>query len=366
MKTPQFTESQKIKWIYNIAILAFLAASIYAPNLWLNQKDFPVIPLFDWIYIPLAPIDLYIKWVFLGLMTLLLFYKNRYIGLFVVLLYVYLCLVDQNRLQPYLYQSILTLLAVDLFPKKTNAKTILYTVALVFFATYFWSGVQKVNPIFYNQWMHALTKHFSFLPHKLLLYFTYAVPHIEWLMGVFLLLNQTRKAAVISIIGMHAIIIGVLFYLGYGFNVVPWNVQNIASVWILFWTLKTHFITDIFSVNFDYRKGILLLFTMLLPFSNIFGYWDHLLSFSFFTSKLNYYYIQINDKELQEKLPKNIQKYYRPHNGKVIIYANEWAGDVNKVLFYPERRTIDYLDAYLKSFSKTSNEKSTTLVVYNK
>lgn len=109
-----------------------------------------------------------------------------------------------------------------------------------------------------------------------------------------------------------------------------------------------------------------MVFTILLPFSNIFGYWDHLLSYSFFTSKLKYYYIQIDDKELEKALPEHIKKHYRPHEGKVIIYPNEWAGDVNRVLFYPQERVINYLNEYLKNYSDKEDKKNlTTLVVYN-
>ena len=360
------TDQQKVNWIQNLAILGFLAASFYAPNLWLTNKDFPVIPLFENIWIPTDPIDKYISWFFIGLLTIQLFVKNRLLGLSSIAIYIFLCFVDQNRLQPYFYQSVLTLFAIHLYPKKTNSKIILQTVAFIFFATYFWSGVHKMNEIFYNQWMHALLKHFSFIPKVLLQTFTYMVPHLEWLTGVCLLFNKTRKPAVVFITMMHSTIVIVLFYLGYGFNVVPWNLQNIISVWVLFWSLKTIAFHEIFSYKLKFQKFVLIIFTLLLPFSNIFGYWDHLLSYSFFTSKLKYYYIQINDKDLENKLPEHIKDYYRPHEGKVIIYANEWAGDVNRVLFYPQDRAINYLNNYIRDFSdKEEKNKLTTLVVYN-
>ncbi len=111
---------------------------------------------------------------------------------------------------------------------------------------------------------------------------------------------------------------------------------------------------------------MILIFTVLLPISNLFGGWDHLLSFSFFSSKLNYYYVEI-DEELEDNLPEYIQKYFRYNNNKPIIYLNEWAGDVNKVLFYPETRIADYMNTYLRSFADDPQKKGLTkLVVYNK
>ncbi|MFC2109983.1 MauE/DoxX family redox-associated membrane protein [Bacteroidota bacterium] len=366
MNLRKLNNIQKINWLEQLAILGFLITSIITPNLWLNSKDFPVIPLFESLPIPSAPFDYIIASVFFVLLVLQLARPRQYLGLFIVFFYVYLCFIDQNRLQPYYYQSMLTLLAINLFPKKHNSKSILYTVSLIFLATYFWSGAQKLNEIFYEQWMGALVKHFSFMPFELLEIFTYLVPYLELLMGVFLLFNHTRRFAIFSIICMHSTIVIMLFYLGYGFNVVPWNLQNIASVLVLFWTLDTRSGLDIFIYEFDYRKSILIVFTVLLPISNFFGYYDHLLSFSFFTSKLKYYYIIIEDKDLEDKLPEHIKKFIRPHKGMSILYPNEWAGEVNKVLFYPQERAILYLDKYLQSFSnKTDKTKSTTLIVYN-
>lgn len=360
------SDAKKIKWLQILAILGFVSVSAYAPQLWINTKEFPIIPLFDGIYISNTPFDTYIAYLFFGLLLVQIFIHKKILGLTTVALYIYLCFVDQNRLQPYFYQSILTLLVIHIFPKEGRERTIVFAISLIFFATYFWSGVHKLNEVFYTHWMHALTKHFSFVPKQLLLAFTYAVPYIEALIGIGLFFDKTRRACILAIIAMHTIIIGMLFYLGYGFNVVPWNAQNILSVFVLFWFYQTRNTVQTFFFNFNYKKSVVILFTILLPFSNLFGYWDHLLSFSFFTSKLNYYYIEINDDELKENLPEHIKKYYRTVDEKTVIYPNEWAGDINRVLFYPEERCIQYLDKYLKDFSDKEHKDSlTTLVVYN-
>lgn len=242
----------------------------------------------------------------------------------------------------------------------------LFTLILIFIATYFWSGIHKLNEIFFEQWMHALVKHFSFISESILLAFTYAVPLLEAILGVLILSNKTRRLGVFGIVLMHSIIIVMLLYLGYGFNVIPWNVQNILSVLIIFWTLKTTSLTEVFTDSKSYQKGLIFIFTFILPFSNLFGGWDHLLSFSFFTSKLDYYYIQI-DASLKDKLPKNVQKYYRTNEYITVLYLNEWAGDVNKVLLYPQPRVAKKVEQYLLSFADNTTIKNPTkLVIYNK
>ncbi|MFY0604251.1 MAG: hypothetical protein JXQ93_09890 [Flavobacteriaceae bacterium] len=362
----QLTDTQKINWVRIIAILSVLVLMMYAPNLWISSKDIPVIPLFDWIPIPTGFLDYFFWWFFFISQCIYIFYNKRWLGSIVFLLYLYLAFVDQNRLQPYFYQSFLTILAIIIFPKKTKAKKVLYTVILIFFATYFWSGIQKLNDSFYIQWLSALEKHFNFLPQWFLVGFTYAVPWLEASMGVMLLFNKTRKFSIGFIIGMHAIITFLLFYLGYGYNVVPWNIQNIISVIILFWGLKTIHFYDFFITFFNKQKAFVLFITCLLPLgNNLFGIYDKLLSFHFFTADLKYYNVFISE-ELEDKLPKHIQQYYRIQNGETYIQMNEWAGDVNKVLFYPEDRIINYANEYLKSFADDpTKEDLTKLVVYN-
>jgi len=358
--------TQKINAVRILAILATLSMMLYAPDLWISTKDFPVIPLFDWIPVPTSPFDTVFAGLFFVSQVVYIFKPKRWLGWLVLLLYVLLAAVDQNRLQPYFYQSALTILAIVLYKKNTDSKKILFTISLLFFATYFWSGIHKLNGIFYEQWMGALLKHFSFIPEVLLQISTYAVPWLEALLGIFLLFNKTRKLGVIGIVTMHSIIIVMLLYLGYGFNVIPWNVQNILSAIILFWFLKTESFSQFFTGLMTPQKGLIFICTFILPFSNLFGGWDNLLSFSFFTSKLDYYYIQIDDS-LKDKLPKGAQKYYRTNENMTVIYLNEWAGDVNKVLLYPETRVAKKVEQYVLSFAdETTVKNPTKLVVYNK
>ena len=358
-------DNQKINAIRIIAILSTLAMMLYAPDLWITTKDFPVIPLFDWIPIPTAPFDTIFAGLFFLSQVVYIFKPKRMLGWFVIFLYIYLALVDQNRLQPYFYQSFLTLLAIVIYKDKTSSKKVLYTIILIFIATYFFSGIQKLNGVFYIEWMSALQKHFSFMPDSLLQGVTYVVPWLEVMMAMFILFNKTRKLGVVMIVSMHTIITIMLVYLGYGFNVIPWNFQNILSVLILLWSLQTISFSEIFTFGLNYQKALILLFTFILPFSNLFGGWDHLLSFSFFTSKLDYYYVIIH-KDLMDKLPEGVTKYSRSNENMTVIYLNEWAGEVNKVLLYPQERVVKKTEQYLRSFADDPQQEGLTkLVVYN-
>ena len=234
---------------------------------------------------------------------------------------------------------------------------------LLFIATYFFSGIHKINANFNSVWFHAFTKHFGFLPDSFSFLFTRSVPYIEAIIGLLLFFNKTRRLAVLSIIIMHVGIVTLLLVFGYGFNVIPWNLQNIISVFVLFWHYKSDYPFDIATKYFNYKKAVIIFIAFVLPTTNLFGFWDHLLSFSFFSAKLHYFYLEINDEELLKNLPKDISTYIYDFNGKKIINLNDWAGDVNGVLFYPEDRVAYKLQDYVESFS--SHKNTTKLVEYH-
>ena len=82
--------------------------------------------------------------------------------------------------------------------------------------------------------------------------------------------------------------------------------------------------------------------------------------------RLNYYYVEILDDDLYNRLPQNIKQYEQQIDGKHAIYLNSWAGAVNQVLLYPENRVAKKVNTYLKSFAENPNKKGLTkMVEYN-
>ncbi len=362
----RLTDKQKILLVVRLAIIQFLVMIAYAPKLWITTKNFPVVPRFDFIPIPKFPFDYILAFIFVGLLILFFIKPKKIIGFSIVLLYFYLALVDQNRLQPYYYQTILIILTTSFLRKsRKNTTIVLHGLMLIFIATYFFSGIQKINGNFNTVWMQAFTKHFGFLPEWFSYLFTRSVPFIEAIIGIMLFFNKTRKLAVIGIVMMHLGIVILLLTFGYGYNVVPWNLENILSVIILFWYYKSKYPFDIATQYFNYKKGIILFLTFVLPATNLFGFWDHLLSFSFFSAKLNYYYIEINDDKLLQNLPDDIKEFVFEYQNKPIINLNDWAGTVNGVLLYPEDRVAYKVQKYLESFGDTNKKNKTKLVEYH-
>ncbi|OBY64049.1 hypothetical protein LPB3_06510 [Polaribacter vadi] len=96
----------------------------------------------------------------------------------------------------------------------------------------------------------------------------------------------------------------------------PWNIKNIISIPIIFWSLKTTNAFEFFLKFFNKQKVIVLTFTIFLPLANnLASFYDNLLSFHFFTTDLKYYNIFISE-ELKEDLHEYIEIFYRFKNGK--------------------------------------------------
>jgi hypothetical protein len=355
---------KKIKLVTIIAVLSMLILITSSPNLWFGKDAFPVMPRFNFIPLPNLLFTNILSGILVFLLVTFLFKPKKVIGIAIVLLYFYLALVDQNRLQPFYYQSILTILIVSYLRKsRKNTTIVLHCLMLLFIATYFWSGVHKINPNFNHVFTNGFNKRLGFLPDWLRYIGVRSIPFFELSLGVFLVFNKTRKIAIVGIVMMHLIITVSLMALGYGYVVIPWNLQNILSVIILFWTYTSVFKFDIFKQYFNFRKAIILFITFFLPLTNLFGFWDHELSYSFFSAKLNYYYIELDQEKLIPKLPKEIQNYIFDFEGKKIINLNDWAGTENGVLFYPEDRVAYKTEKYLQSFADNPNEKGLTKLV---
>ncbi len=91
---------------------------------------------------------------------------------------------------------------------------------------------------------------------------------------------------------------------------------------------------------------ILSLFIVILawisPALNFVECWDNYLSFSFYSAKVNSYYIAIEENELV-KIDKRLNKFFvqiKGLSGGQIIDLNKWSMSELNVPFYPETRVF--------------------------
>lgn len=177
-----------------------------------------------------------------------------------------LILLDINRFQSWLHFYLIIWLFYAISLRSLSSDNRLATLQLSFIAVYFWSGVHKLHPHFYEntyQWMmsiHAVTKPIS--QNQVLSVFPGLV---EAILGLLLWPLKTRKYATWGLIFMHLFILSALVADGWNVVVWPWNVFMIISLVLLFiktpnqQTIKFNKLDKLF-------KPIYLIVCVFLPF----------------------------------------------------------------------------------------------------
>ncbi len=342
-----------------LLIISFTIPLILSFPVWLSKRDFPVVPLFG------KPLEFnyYIDIALLILLALFaiwfLFKEKSKGGLYFFLMYVLLSIFDQTRIQPFFFEFSIIILFYYLFKNNFNHFKIAFLILMA--GTYIWSGLHKINPIFYNFWLGGLDKRIPFAPQFLRQIFTWIVPFIELSFGIALLFNKTRKLSIILLAIMHIMVLITLSISGVGFAVFSLNILNPLLLLMLCYNLRWSVIN--INNNTNIKTKIIVVYAILLPALNLIGLYDHLLAFSYFSGKPNYCnIIFLNEKNIH-KLPQSIKDITRVFNGKQYINVNEWSVKYVNVLCYPEKRVYLYLQDYIETFT---GQNSTRLQYYKK
>jgi hypothetical protein len=140
----------EIEWIVTTLSLSLIAQIAISWKLWVPfGREFPMISLWAWLPLDLGPVaDLILTSLMLASLAgiIILPFSRWFIGLF-LLPATLLVLEDVMRLQPWLFLFGVMFLAVAVYgPGRRDS--ILAAFMLITSATYFWSGVQKLNHAF--------------------------------------------------------------------------------------------------------------------------------------------------------------------------------------------------------------------------
>jgi hypothetical protein len=152
----------------------------------------------------------------------------------------YLVLLDQNRLQPWVYQFLLTGLALAAAPPGWRLRL----SRLVVIALYVHSGLSKLDatfaremgPTFLRAGLRPLGLDPEAWPPALGVSAVLLMPAWEIAVGLGLAWGKTRRAALVGAVILHLALIGILgpFGLGHSTIVLAWNAALIVQVILLF------------------------------------------------------------------------------------------------------------------------------------
>ena len=344
---PFFNLSIASKKIIVIRILCFfwLVAKGISWKVWLADRLFPVVPPFNFLFVPSAIHMMLFIFSLLAMFALLIFPANRALQTSVVLIELLSCLLDQNRWQPWEYQYIFIILVFIINYK--NDKNAVSVIALIFVSIYFFSGIGKINPVF-SQYVRNKIVLAGILHVSNSIVYEWLVYHIGYLLGIVeislsigLLIQRTQKVSAIFLILMHLFILAIFgpFGINYDRIIWPWNVVMIIILYVFF-IYNSPVSISFQSIKHGWNKLVFVFFGI-LPVLNFFGYWDFYLSSSLFTNKPPEMYICIH----KPGSSKVLQPFFAGYKNKFLCDSSSTLLDVKAWSFlemqvppYPEIR----------------------------
>lgn len=326
--------THRLQFIKLITLAGILSSVLLSLNLWAGQRWFPKVPLFNDLPGLIAPYD-YANLAILIILLLISFIsQSRTPVLLLVLFNLYLCIDDQNRLQPWFYNYTL-ILAVLLFfrnrvDEPNNFTTVFITLQILVALVYIFSGLQKFNSFFVEdtfKWLISPLKTI-FSERQMALFYKLgkSVPYIELFMGIGLLIKPARYLVLPMVIAMHVFILLMLGPTGTSYNYVvwPWNIVMIIINLLLFANVKQERFYDI-SILFKGMSFYLVITLMLIfPIFSFNNKYDSYLSSSLYSSNTNNCKLILSDKAY-EGLPYYIRNFVTKDSDYNILYIKHWA-----------------------------------------
>lgn len=336
-----------MKTIIRISSLGYLAGIGLSAPLWgRGQRLFPSFAVDRFLVadadflsnlFELSPV--FSSLLIVSLLFLLWRPESRLAQLWLLLLTSLLVVTDVHRLQPWVYQYVATICLAMLAGKsKTQFQS---AVLLMLAGTYFYSGVQKLNPIF-------LLETFPFLLNPLSEYLDMGpwlmalgilIPFVEIALGLGLLFPKLQKFSAVGIIAMHSAILLSLGPLGQNHNSVvwPWNVCMILTVaWLVFgqkltWEPKYWRCPCV-------ATALGLFFS--LPVLSLVGWWPSYLSMSLYSGNTTKASI-VFDQQLFANIPQQLQSLaLAGQDSKKKIPLVDWSFTTLNIPPFPEQAAL--------------------------
>lgn len=354
--------TQRLDLIKIVVLLGILVSVVLSYNLWAGQRWFPKAPLFSFLPVIPAPYDYIALFVFISLIILSVINRRKLPLIFLIIFSVYLCLEDQNRLQPWFYNYLLILFLYVFYRKRVddpnNFTSVFISIQLLVALVYIFSGIQKFNSHFVNDsflWLINPMK--SILSERQLGQFSkigYAIPYIEILIGFGLLFRQTRFIALPMVILMHLFILFMLGPFGNSYNYVvwPWNIVMILLCLLLFANVKPE---RFFDLSFLFKSScfyIVITLMLIFPVFSLNNKYDSYLSSSLYSANTHNCQLVLSDKAYH-KLPLYIKHFVITNSDYNMLYIKRWAITELNVPCVPEYRVFKEVQKYIISITQT-------------
>lgn len=256
----------------------------------------------------------------------------------VALMYIAL---DVNRLQPWVYQYTAMLLVASL-ARRQNAARAAFRIMLA--SIYFWSGVHKLTPSYFNDVFPRLVFAFPYVKDMPISFFGslgIATAFIEIFLGTLLIFGKARRIAAAALICMHVVILFLLGPWGHNWNQVvwPWNGVMIALLYLLF--IKKHEPSLVEAPLLS--KCVVTGFCVVIPFLSLFGIVNRYMGFALYSGNPYDAYVTVSSEALTV-LPASITRVAtRSHEDSLLwtFRVLSWSMEEAHVPTSPASAVID-------------------------
>jgi hypothetical protein len=351
MRFSGFTSaSVRLNWLRMVVSAAYLCGMLMSQGLWFGMtRTFPRAPIVAGLPPSISAYDFVISIVLIGSLTLSAIMRRPVSYLLAgALLTLLLILLDQMRLQPWVFQyGIMLVLLTPALGGAANQRLVEAALAanqIVIATLYFWSGLQKLNWSFAHEVVPGLFESTGLqLSQFYLSRIAVAIAICETLIGIGLLIRKTRQAAVIFACIMHLIVLGTLVFSGRNTVVWPWNVAMIVVTAILFWRNEAapmgYLIRGWSNVRMrDHLPKLAMLICGLLPALSFIGWWDLYLSAALYSGNAPIAVMRISES-LRDHLPTHVKQHvFKTSRGDLMLPFHEWSLAELNVPPYPETR----------------------------
>lgn len=358
--------TERLALLKIVTLIGIIASVLLSINLWAGQRWFPKAPLFEFFVGLQAPFDYINLGVLLLLLVISILSRSKVPLVLLILFCVYLCIDDQNRLQPWFYNYVL-ILVIFLFYKKrvdepNNYTTVFISLQILVALVYIFSGIQKFNSLFVPDtftWMiSSLDSIFSTRQMNVFQKLGHAVPYIELCIGLGLLFRPFRFIAVPLVIIMHIFILIMLGPFGKSYNYVvwPWNIIMIMIDLLLFANVKQERFFDI-SILFKSAAFYIVITLMLIfPIFSLNNKYDSYLSSSLYSANTHNCQLILSDNAYN-KLPYYIRHFVTKNDDYNILYIKQWAINELKTPCVPEYRIFTNVQRYIIKLTGTNPQE---------
>jgi hypothetical protein len=353
--------------------------------LWLPETPLPQIPWTEWAArLPRGPGEIVLVGN-LGVFLLLQFldirrtWLRRGLNAYFFLTSVPLLLVlDQHRLQPWVWQMLLWGSVIALSRSSQQALVCLRWLTI---SVYFWSAVSKLDWAFLEGHGQVLLGGLAdsvglttgIWSESLRRTLAAAMPSGEFAVAVLLIAQRTRRLGLWAAIAMHAALIVALgpTGLGHEWGVLLWNAFFVANAWLLFrsgepqasagephastWRSSSgERSTHPQATAWGSPGNLLAWLAALLPALSLVGWWDWWPSWAVYSSRPAVVQMLVHESDV-EQLPSSLQ----PHIGPPLplsewrpVHLDGWSYVTCWCPMYPQQR---YRLAVIAAISEQAN-----------